>query len=55
MESPQNVSIEQYAELEKAGKLKQVIRQQKVHVKKGLFSTAVALQRQAVSLIKISF
>jgi xylan 1,4-beta-xylosidase len=55
MGSPQNVSIEQYAELEKAGKLKQVIRQQKVHVRKGLFSTSVTLQRQAVSLIKISW
>lgn len=55
MGSPQNVSIEQYAELEKAGKLKQVIRQQAVRIRKGLFSTAVTLQRQAVSLIKISW
>lgn len=55
MGSPQNVSKEQYVQLEKAGKLKRINQKEKIHIKKGLFSTAVTLPRQAVSLIKISW
>lgn len=51
---PQNVSKEQYAELEKAGKLKQTD-QQKITVKKGSLVTRINLQRQGVSLLKISW
>jgi len=52
MGSPQNVTPQQYAELEKAGKLK-LVRQQKANVKGGVLSFALRLPRQSVKLLKL--
>lgn len=54
MGSPQNVSKEQYAELEKAGKLK-MVSNQKAKITNGSLSTDLQLARQAVVLLEITW
>lgn len=55
MGSPQQVSKEQYAVLEKAGKLKQVAEEKKNPVQSGAFTKTISLPRQAVSLIELQW
>jgi xylan 1,4-beta-xylosidase len=55
MGSPQKVTNEQYAILEKAGKLKEVANEKKKPVQKGTFTKTVSLPRQAVSLIELQW
>lgn len=52
MGSPQQVSNEQYATLEKAGKLKQVA-EEKMAIQQGSYTKTISLPRQAVSLIEL--
>ena len=54
MGSPQNVSAEQYAQLERAAKLK-LVHQQKRKTKKGLLSIVTLLPRQSVKLFTVSW
>lgn len=54
MGSPQNPSLEQYAELERAGKLQISGKPSKVKAKKGTVIINTTLQRQGVGLIIIS-
>lgn len=55
MRSPQNVSKEQYTELEKAGKLKKINEKQRIQIRKFCFLVLLPLPSQAVSFIKISW
>jgi xylan 1,4-beta-xylosidase len=54
MGSPQNPSVEQYAELERAGKLQTIGKPAKIRTKKGNVVINTTLQRQGVGLIIIS-
>ncbi|HSO77782.1 MAG TPA: hypothetical protein VLQ76_04390 [Bacteroidales bacterium] len=54
MGSPQNPSLEQYAELERAGKLQIYGKPSKVKAKKGTVIINTTLQRQGVGLIILS-
>ena len=53
--SPQEPTTTQYAELEKAAKLQTLGLPERVAVKNGRLDLAVALPRQAVSLLKITY
>ncbi len=55
MGSPQQPTPQQYAELEKAGKLKALGAPERVTIERGQFARTFALPRQAVSLIKIDY
>jgi xylan 1,4-beta-xylosidase len=55
MGSPQQVSNEQYAVLEKSGKLKQIADEKRKAVQKGSYTRTIVLPRQAVSLIEVSW
>jgi xylan 1,4-beta-xylosidase len=55
MGSPQNPSAEQYAELERAGQLQMLGSPQWVKIKDGVSTTRFNLQRQGVSLIKMTW
>jgi xylan 1,4-beta-xylosidase len=54
MGSPQQVMPSQYADLEKAGKLK-LINKQNVKIKTGLSSMVIQMPRQSVKLIKLNW
>jgi xylan 1,4-beta-xylosidase len=55
MGSPQQVSREQYAILENAGKLKQVSGEKRQPVRKGTLIKTISLPRQAVSLVELQW
>ncbi|MBD0367266.1 MAG: beta-xylosidase [Flavisolibacter sp.] len=55
MGSPQNPSAEQYAELEKAGQLQMLGSPRWVKINDGVVTTQFNLQRQGVSLIKMTW
>jgi len=55
MGSPQNPSVEQIATLEKSGQLATVGKAKKMDVKNGELVVEIALQRQAVSLLKLDW
>jgi xylan 1,4-beta-xylosidase len=55
MGSPQTPSAEQYAELEKAGQLQMLGSPRWVNIKDGVSTTQFNLQRQGVSLIKMTW
>ena len=54
MGSPQNVTSQQYAELEKAGKLK-LINRKRAKIKAGWSSMTIQLSWQTVKLFKLSW
>lgn len=54
MGAPQNPTPQQIAQLEKSGQL-QSIKSEKIKIKNGYFNTAIALERQAVALVKIDW
>ncbi|WP_121357491.1 GH39 family glycosyl hydrolase [Flavisolibacter nicotianae] len=54
MGSPQQVTSEQYAALEKAGQLQQIAEGQKV-IQNGVYSGTISLPRQAVSLLELQW
>jgi xylan 1,4-beta-xylosidase len=53
--SPQQVTEQQYAQLEKAGMLRELPGTIKKKIKKGIYSAKMLLPRQAVSLLEISW
>jgi xylan 1,4-beta-xylosidase len=55
MGSPQQVSADQYAKLEKAGMLSRLSKTKKIKVKNGKYSTSMKLPRQAVTLVRLSW
>jgi xylan 1,4-beta-xylosidase len=55
MGSPQEVNEEQFAELEKAGKLEMIDKPKTKKVKQGVYSMTVELPGQAVSLLVLKW
>jgi xylan 1,4-beta-xylosidase len=55
MGAPQQPTAEQYATLERAGKLETLGRPERLTVKDGRLALSVTLPRQAVSLLKIKY
>jgi xylan 1,4-beta-xylosidase len=53
--SPQQPTPEQYARLEKAGKLQLLGLPERVHVRNGTLKIALSLPRQGVSLVKLAY
>jgi xylan 1,4-beta-xylosidase len=53
--SPQQPTAEQYAQLEKAGRLTELAAPETVHAEKGTLKVKLTLPRQAVSLVKVSW
>ena len=55
MGSPQNVTEEQYTELEKSGKLAMFVKPKIVKIKNGQYSANLELPGQAVSLLVLKW
>ena len=55
MGSPQKPTRDQYAQLEKTGKLQTLGRAERVRVEKGQLRVTFTLPRQGVSLLKVDY